>query len=89
MGDKVLCEMELLESLARVSPGKLRLYLIRDMISVSFLDRKCGAECVPVSVWVMKEYGAVKSWTRLSIVDLQRDLLMIFSFTDCGVFDGD
>ena len=47
MGDEVLCEMVLLEPLSRVSSGKLKRDLIGDRILVSFLDRKCGTECVP------------------------------------------
>ena len=58
MGDELLCETELPKSLACVSPGKLIPDLIGDMISVSFLDRKCGADYVPLSAWVMKKYGA-------------------------------
>ena len=59
-------------------PLDLGLDLVGSFIFVIFFYHSCGGKCGDVSVWVMKEYGVVETWTKQYIVNLQADLTPVF-----------
>ena len=62
--------------------NKFHIYGFRGSLSPVFnelVDNKC---CY--SIWVMKEYGIVKSWTELFTVDLSGYISRVFGFRENG-----
>lgn len=64
---------------AKVRAGnKFRTYGFRGSLSLVFNELVDSKRCY--SIWVMKEYGIVKSWTELFTVDLSGYISRVFGF---------
>ena len=68
---------------AKVRAGnKFRIYGFRGSLSLVFNELVGNKRCY--SIWVMKEYGIVKSWTELFTVDLSGYISRVFGFRENG-----
>ncbi|KAL7215748.1 hypothetical protein ACSBR1_027817 [Camellia fascicularis] len=81
-GDELFHEIELPETVAPTFPLQLGVHLVGTMIAVSFIDNSANHKCV--SIWVMKDYGVVESWTKQYNVDFQGGLTLVFGFRESG-----
>ncbi|KAI8563383.1 hypothetical protein RHMOL_Rhmol03G0107500 [Rhododendron molle] len=68
MGDEAFGKMGLPEAVVSVFPLFLGLRAVHNTISVDFYDKM--ATFTRFSLWVMREYGVVESWTKLYIVGM-------------------
>ncbi|KAM7468922.1 hypothetical protein LguiA_007105 [Lonicera macranthoides] len=69
MCDEVFCEIKLPECLAGKSPGQVGVVVIQDSLSVVEYDK--SHTILMLSVWVMKDYGVVESWTKQYKIDTE------------------
>ena len=70
MCDEVFREIMLPKCLAGKSPWYMGVVVIQDSLSVVEYDKSFNM----LSVWVMKEYGVVESWTKRYNIDTEVDL---------------
>ncbi|KAM7503209.1 hypothetical protein LguiB_002113 [Lonicera macranthoides] len=73
MEREVFSEMELPESLVRGYPLSISVALLGESLSVLQYD-KC-VHSKGCTIWIMKEYGSVGSWSKLYSINLQRRLV--------------
>ncbi|XP_059669611.1 F-box/kelch-repeat protein At3g06240-like [Cornus florida] len=73
VGGEVFCELKLPKILAHDSPLNMVIAVNGDTLSVFRYDNR--AKIRHCSVWVMKQYGVVESWSKQFNVDLQGGLL--------------
>ncbi|XP_059668933.1 F-box/kelch-repeat protein At3g06240-like [Cornus florida] len=68
VGGEVFCELNLPKKLADDNPLNLAIAVFGDTLSVFQYDKRVKIE--HCSVWVMKQYGVVESWSKQFNVDL-------------------
>ncbi|KAK3019253.1 hypothetical protein RJ639_004458 [Escallonia herrerae] len=72
LGNEVFGQMMLPESLVRESPMNMALGVVGESLAVFQSNRCMSGRCC--SIWMMREYGVVESWSRLFNTDLDRHL---------------
>ncbi|KAL2251273.1 F-box protein CPR30 [Sesamum indicum] len=82
VGDEVFDEMKLPTELAREPVTNLCISLIGESLGVLKYYREAGNESC--DVWMMKEYGAEESWTKLYRIDLFNGIEKVVAFWKNG-----
>lgn len=68
MGNDVFSKLQLPESLVYVVPLNLMVALMGESLSVLLYDEYLRSKVC--TIWIMKEYGVVESWSKLCTIDL-------------------
>ncbi|KAM7503215.1 hypothetical protein LguiB_002119 [Lonicera macranthoides] len=84
MGNDVFSELQLPESLVYVVPLNLTVALMGESLSVLQCDEYLHSRVC--TVWIMKEYGIVESWSKLCTIDLGGILMRTIGLRKNGDF---
>ncbi|KAL2496935.1 F-box/kelch-repeat protein [Forsythia ovata] len=82
MEDEVFGEIMLPDELAREAVTYLSITVIGKSLGAIKYDKQMGSESC--CVWVMKEYGVMKSWTKLYDIDLVGGMEKVIRFRNNG-----
>ncbi|CAI9784441.1 unnamed protein product [Fraxinus pennsylvanica] len=82
MEDEVFGELMFPDHLAQVAITDLSIVVIGESLGMVKYDKQMGSESC--CVWVMKEYGVIKSWTKLYNIDMVGGIEKVIRFRKNG-----